>query len=175
MGTRRVATLLVIAAFVAGIAIDYLWLADQVPAFSHAILVRPGVTLFGKKILGGFAFGLLVPLLLALLVLALVLFPWTHAAYPVARQERFRLIGRITWLIFLIPLWMLAAGFVYRLFRPYLPSPVSTTLESFGLQPSLYYRVADDAHQLIEPFDGSLACFLGLVLGLVLIYYKLPR
>jgi hypothetical protein len=175
MGTRRIATLLVVAAFLAGIALDYWWLADQVPSFSHAILVRPGITLFGKKVLGGLTFGALTPLVLVLLVLALVLFPWTHASYPVARKERFRLIGRISWLILLIPLWMLAAGFVYRLVKPYLPSPVATTLESFGLQPSLYYWVADDAHQLLEPIDGSLACFLGLAVGLLIVYYKLPR
>jgi hypothetical protein len=167
--------MLIAAGFLAGIALDKLWLAAQVPNFSNAILVRPGITLFGKKVLGGFTFGALTPLLLALLVLALVLFPWAHASYPVARKERFRLIGRIAGLVLLMPLWMLAAGFIYRLFKPYLPAPVAATLESFGLQPSFYYWVVDDAHQLLEQIDGSLACFVGLAVGLLLVYYKLPR
>lgn len=175
MGTRRIATMLVVAAFLAGIALDRLWLAAQAPAFSNAILVRPGVTMFGRKVLGGFTFGALTPLLLTLLVLALVLFPWTHAAYPVARKERFRLIGRISTFILLIPVWMLMAAFIYRLARPYLPALVATTLESFGLQPSFYYWVPDEAHQLLEQLDGSLACFLGLAVGLAIVYYKLPR
>ncbi|HEX6634183.1 MAG TPA: hypothetical protein VF038_09430 [Usitatibacter sp.] len=175
MGTRRIAILLVAAGFLAGIALDRLWLAAQAPAFSNAILVRPGITFFGAKVLGGFAFGVLVPLLLALLVLAFVLFPWTHAAYPVARKERYRLIARVSTLILLIPLWILAAGFIYRLVKPYLPLPVATTLESFGFQPSFYYGAADDAHQLLGPIDGSFACFVGLVVGLLLVYYKLPR
>ena len=175
MGTRRIATLLVLAGFVAGIALDKLWLAAQVPLLSKAILVRPGVTVFGAKVLSGFSFGVLTPLLLALLVLALVLFPWTHASYPVARKERFRLIGRVTGYILLLPLWILAAGFLYRLLKSFLPVPVSTTLESFGFQPSFYYWTPDDAHQLLGPIDGSLACFLGLAVGVLLVYYKLPR
>jgi len=175
MGTRRIASLLVLAGFLAGIALDKLWLAARAPVFSNAILVRPGVTVFGAKVLGGFAFGVLTPLLVALLVLALVLFPWTHRAYPVARKERLRLIGRISGLILLMPLWILAAGFVYRLLRAYLPAPVATTLESFGFQPSFYYWTPDDAHQLLGPIDGSLACFVGLVAGLLIVYYKLPR
>jgi hypothetical protein len=175
MGTRRIATMLIVAAFLAGIALDKLWLAAQAPVFSNAILVRPGITVFGKKVLGAFTFGALTPLLLTLLVLALVLFPWTHAAYPVARKERFRLIGRITAFILLMPVWILAAAFIYRLAKPYLPSPVATVLESFGLQPSLYYWVPDDAHQLLEQIDGSVACFIGLAIGLLLVYYKLPR
>ena len=103
MGTRRIATLLVCLGFLAGVALDKLWLAERVPLFSNAILVRPGITLLGAKVLAGFAFGVLTPLLVALLVLALALFPWTHAAYPVARRERFRLMGRISGLILLIP------------------------------------------------------------------------
>ena len=175
MGTRRIASLLVLAAFLAGIALDKLWLAAQLPLFSNAILVRPGVTVFGAKVLGGFAFGVLTPLLLALLVLVLVLFPWTHAAYPVARKERLRLVGRVTVLILLVPLWILAFGFLYRLVKPYLPTPVATTFESFGFQPSFYYWRPDDAHQLLGPIDGSLGCLLGLAVGLMLVYYKLPR
>ncbi|HXS51783.1 MAG TPA: hypothetical protein VN782_04570 [Usitatibacter sp.] len=175
MGTRRVATLLVLAGFVAGIALDRLWLEAHAPFLSNAILVRPGLTVFGAKVLGGFAFGVLTPLFLALLILAIVLFPWTHASYPVARKERFRLMGRLTILILLMPLWILAFGFVYKLAKSYLPSPVATTLESFGFQPSFYYRAPDEAHQLLGPLDGSLACFLGLVVGLLVVYYKLPR
>ena len=175
MGTRRVATLLICLAFLAGIAVDKLWLAAQAPVFSNAILVKPGITVFGAKVLGGFFFGVLTPLLLALAVLAIVLFPWTHHAYPVARKERFRLIGRMIGFILLLPLWILAFGFVYRLFKTYLPAPIATTLESFGFQPSFYYWSADDAHQLLGPIDGSLACFLGLALGLAIVYYKLPR
>ncbi len=175
MGTRRVATLLVIAGFLAGIALDRLWLAAQVPVLSNAILVRPGLTVFGAKVLGGFAFGVLVPLLVALFVLALVLFPWTHAAYPVARKERFRLIGRVTVWILLLPVWILVFGFAYKLAKSYLPAPIATTLESFGFQPSFYYWAPDDAHQLLGPIDGSLACLVGLVVGLLLVYYKLPR
>ena len=175
MGTRRIATLLVLAAFLAGIALDRLWLAEQLPLFSNAILMRPGVTLFGAKVLGGFAFGVLTPLLVALVVLAIVLFPWTHAAYPVARKERFRLIGRVTLLILLMPVWILVFAFVYKLAKSYLPAPIATTLESFGFQPSFYYWTPDDAHQLLGPLDGSLACLLGLVVGLLIVYYKLPR
>jgi hypothetical protein len=175
MGTRRVAALLVCLGFLAGIALDKLWLAEQVPAFSNAILVKPGITMFGAKVLGAFFFGVLTPLLIALAVLALVLFPWTHAAYPVARKERFRLIARMTGFILLMPLWIVSAGFVYRLFRAYLPAPIATTLESFGLQPSFYYWTPDEAHQLLGPIDGSLACFLGLAAGLLIVYYKLPR
>jgi hypothetical protein len=175
MGTRRIATLLVLAAFLAGIALDRLWLAEQLPLFSNAILMRPGVTLFGAKVLGGFAFGVLTPLLVALVVLAIVLFPWTHAAYPVARKERFRLIGRVTVLILLMPVWILVFAFVYKLAKSYLPAPIATTLESFGFQPSFYYWTPDDAHQLLGPLDGSLACLLGLVVGLLIVYYKLPR
>jgi hypothetical protein len=175
MGTRRVAALLVCLGFLAGIALDKLWLAEQVPAFSNAILVKPGITVFGAKVLGAFFFGVLTPLVLALAVLALVLFPWTHAAYPVARKERFRLIARMTGFILLMPPWIISAGFVYRLFRTYLPAPIATTLESFGLQPSFYYWTPDEAHQLLGPIDGSLACFLGLAVGLLIVYYKLPR
>ncbi|HXZ47789.1 MAG TPA: hypothetical protein VEG27_02160 [Usitatibacter sp.] len=175
MGTRRIATLLVCAGFLAGIALDRLWLAAALPAFSSALLAQPGLMLSGAKVLGGFTFGVLAPVLLALLVLALALFPWAHASYPVARRERFRLIGRMSGIILLVPLWIVAAGFVYRLVKPYLPPPASTILESFGFQPSLYYRVPDDAHRLLGPFDGSLACFAGLAVGLLLIYYKLPR
>ena len=36
MGTRRIAILLVAAGFLAGIALDRLWLAAQAPAFSNA-------------------------------------------------------------------------------------------------------------------------------------------
>ena len=175
MGTRNIATLLVCAGFLAGIALDKLWLAAQLPAFSNAILVRPGITMLGEKVLDGFTFGVLTPLLIALLVLALVLFPWTLASYPVARKERFRLIARISGLILLVPLWILSAGFVYRLFRPYLPALLSNALESFGFQPTLYYWVPDDAHRLLGTFEGSLACFVGLLVGLLLVYYKLPR
>lgn len=175
MGTRRIATLLVVAAFLAGIALDRLWLAAQVPVFSNAILVRPGVTVFGAKVLGGFAFGVLAPLLVALVVLAAVLFPWSHAAYPVARKERFRLIRRMTVLILLMPVWVLLFAFAYKLAKSYLPAPIATTLESFGFQPSFYYWTPDDAHQLLGPLDGSLACLVGLVVGLLIVYYKLPR
>lgn len=175
MGTRRIATLLVVAAFLAGIALDRLWLAAQVPVFSNAILVRPGVMVFGAKVLGGFAFGVLTPLLVALVVLAAVLFPWSHAAYPVARKERFRLIRRMTVLILLMPVWILVFAFVYKLAKSYLPAPIATTVESFGFQPSFYYWTPDDAHQLLGPLDGSLACLVGLVVGLLIVYYKLPR
>jgi hypothetical protein len=175
MGTRRVATLLVLAGFLAGIALDRLWLEAHAPIFSNAILLRPGVTMFGAKVLAGFAFGVLTPLLLALVVLAIALFPWTHASYPVARKERFRLMARMTLLILLLPAWVLAFGFAYKLAKSYLPAPVATTLESFGLQPSFYYWAPDDAHQLLGPLDGSLACFAGLVVGLLVVYYKLPR
>ena len=175
MGTRRIATLLVLAAFLAGIALDRLWLAAQVPVFSNAILVRPGITVFGAKVLGGFAFGVLAPLLIALVVLAAVLFPWSHAAYPVARKERFRLIRRMTVLILLMPVWILVFAFVYKLAKSYLPAPIATTVESFGFQPSFYYWTPDDAHQLLGPLDGSLACLVGLVVGLLIVYYKLPR
>ncbi len=175
MGTRRIASLLVLAAFLAGIALDKLWLAARAPGFSNAILVRPGLMFNDRRVLEGFSFGAPFPLLLALLVLALVLFPWAHASYPVARKERFRLIGRMAGLILLVPLWIVAAGLVYRLFRPYLSVPVSMALESFGMQPSVYYRTADDAHRLLGQLDGSLACFLGLAVGLLLVYYRLPR
>lgn len=175
MGTRRIAAIILSAAFLAGIALDKLWLAGQVPNFSNAILVRPGLTLFGKKVLGGFAFGVLTPLLLTLIVLALLLFPWKLARYPVARKERFRLIGRIGGLILLMPVWILAAGFIYRLVKPYLPSPVAVILESFGFQPSFYYWVPDEAHQLLEQIDGSIACLIGLAVGLLVIYYRIPR
>jgi len=175
MGTRRIAAIILSAAFLAGIALDKLWLAGQIPNFSNAILVRPGITFFGRKLLGGFAFGVLTPLLLTLIVLALLLFPWTHARYPIARKERFRLIGRIAAWILLLPLWILAAGFIYQLFRPMLPSAVAVTLESFGFQPSFYYWVPDNAHQLIEQIDGSMACAIGLAVGLLVIYYKFPR
>jgi hypothetical protein len=175
MGTRRVAMLLICLGFLAGIAVDRLWLAEQAPAFSNALLVKPGITVFGAKVLGGFAFGILAPLLLALSVLAVVLFPWTHRAYPVARKERYRLIARMAGLILLVPVWMLAFAFIYRLSRSYLPAPVATALESFGLQPSFYYWAPDDAHQLLGPIDASLACFLGLAVGLLIVYYKLPR
>ena len=175
MGTRRMATIIVVAAFVAGIVLDRLWLAAQVPYLSNAILVRPGVTVFGAKVLGGFAFGVLVPLVVALAVLAIVLFPWTHRAYPVARKQRFRLIGRITVLILLMPVWVLLFGFLYKLAKSYLPAPVATTLESFGFQPTLYYGVPDDAHALLGPIDGSLACLVGLFVGMLIVYYKLPR
>ncbi|HSN20961.1 MAG TPA: hypothetical protein VLS49_09795 [Usitatibacter sp.] len=167
--------MLVAAAFLAGIALDRLWLAARVPGFSNAILVRPGVVFDGRKLLEGFAFGVLAPLVVALLVLAVVLFPWAHASYPVARTERFRLIGRISGLILLMPLWIVSAGFVYRLWKPYLPVPIATKLESFGLQPSVYYGAADDAHRLLAQLDGSVACFLGLALGLAIVYYRLPR
>lgn len=175
MGTRRVASIILLAAFAAGIAVDRLWLAAQVPYFSNAILVRPGVTVFGKMVLGGFAFGVLAPLVLTLIVLALVLFPWTHARYPVARQERFRLMGRIAWLILLLPLWILSAGLVYQVVRPMLPPSVAVALESFGFRPSFYYSVPDAAHQLLEQIDGSVACAIGLAVGLLLVYYKFPR
>jgi len=175
MGTRRIATLLVVAGFLVGIALDRLWLAPQVPLFSNAILMRPGVTVFGAKVLGGFAFGVLAPLLLSLVVLAIVLFPWTHAAYPVARKERLRLIGRVTAWILLMPVWILVFAFIYKLAKSYLPAPIATTLESFGFQPTFYYWTPDDAHQLLGPLDGSLACFVGLVVGLLVVYYKLPR
>ncbi len=175
MGTRKVATLIVCAAFVAGIALDYFWLAAQVPAFSNAVVVRPGAVFLGAKVLSGFSFGVLVPLLLALIALALVLFPWSHATYPVARQERFRLIRRMALIMLLTPLWILSAGFVYRLVKGYLPAPAATVLESFGFQPTFYYWKADEAHQLLGPIDGSLACFLGLAVGLLLFYYNLPR
>ncbi len=175
MGTRNIATLLVCAGFLAGIALDKLWLAAQLPAFSNVILVRPGIMMSGGKVLDGFTFGVLMPLLVALLVLALALFPWKLAAYPVARKERFRLIARISGLILLMPLWILSAGFVYRLLRPYLPEFLSAALESFGIQPTIYYWVPDDAHRLLATFQGSLACFVGLAVGLLLVYYKLPR
>lgn len=175
MGTRRIATLLVCLGFLAGIALDKLWLAAQVPAFSNAILVKPGIVVFGAKVLAGFAFGVLTPLLVALLVLALVLFPWTHRAYPVARKERYRLIARMAALILLIPVWILAFGFAYRLLKAYLPTPVATTLESFGLQPSFYYGAPDEAHQLVGSIDGSFASLLGLAAGLLIVYFKLPR
>ncbi len=175
MGTRNVATLLVCAGFLAGIALDRLWLAAQLPAFSNAILVRPGIRMLGEQVLDGFTFGVLTPLLVALLVLALALFPWSHTAYPVARKEQLRLIARICGLILLMPLWILSAGLVYRLFRPYLPASLSTALESFGLQPTIYYWVPDGAHQLLGPIEGSLACFGGLAVGLLLVFYKLPR
>lgn len=175
MGTRNIATLLVCAGFLAGIALDKLWLAAQLPAFSNAILLRPDIKMLGEKVLDGFTFGVLTPLLIALLVLALVLFPWTHAAYPVARKERFRLIARISGLILLMPLWILSAGLVYRLIRPYLPAPLSAALESFGFQPTFFYWVPDAAHQLLGPIEGSLACFVGLAVGLLLVFYKLPR
>jgi hypothetical protein len=175
MGTRRIAMLLVLAAFVAGIALDRLWLAAQAPLFSHAILVRPGVVWSGAKLHEGFAFGLLTPLALSLVVLAIALFPWTHAAYPVARKERFRLIARVAGLILLIPLWIVSAGMVYGLLRPYLPASVASPLEAFGFRPGLYYGVADAAHQLIAPIDGSVACLLALLVGIAIVYYKIPR
>jgi len=175
MGTRMIAAPLVLAAFLAGIAIDRLWLAAQVPLFSNAILVRPGVTWLGTKVHAAFAFGVLVPLFLALFVLMVLLFPWTHAAYPVARKERLRLIGRVAGLILLMPLWIVSAGLVYRLLAAYLPASVSDPLESFGFQPGIYYAVADDAHRLIGPLDGSLACFAGLVVGMLIVYFRIPR
>jgi|SRR5215831_5138446 len=175
MGTRRIAAIILLVAFAAGIALDKLWLAEQAPMFSNALLVRPGVTIFGSQVLGAFAFGVLTPLLLTLFALVLVLFPWGHAKYPVARQERFRLIGRIALRILLLPLWVLGAGFLYLLARPYLPAAVAVMLESFGFKPSLYYWVADDAHQLLARLDGSVAATIGLVVGLLFIYFKFPR
>jgi hypothetical protein len=175
MGTRRIAAIILLAAFAGGIALDKLWLAAQVPYFSNAVILRPGITAFGRQVLGGFSFGLPTPLILMLLALVLLLFPWTHARYPVARQERFRLIGRITIRILLLPLWVLALGFIYMMAKPYLPAAVAVALESFGFKPSLYYGVPDAAHQLLEQVDGSVACMIGLAIGLLLVYYKFPR
>jgi len=175
MGTRRIAAIILLAAFAGGIALDRLWLAEQAPYFSNAVLVRPGVTAFGRQVLGAFSFGALTPVLLTLLVMALLLFPWSHASYPVARQERFRLMGRIAIRILLVPLWVLAAGFAYMLAKPYLPAVVAVALESFGFKPTLYYGVPDDAHVLLERIDGSVACMIGLAVGLLLVYYKFPR
>ena len=61
MGTRRIAAIILLVAFAAGIALDKLWLAEQAPYFSNALLVRPGVTAFGSPVLGAFAFGVLTP------------------------------------------------------------------------------------------------------------------
>lgn len=175
MGTRRIASLLVLAGFLAGIALDRYWLAARAPLFSDAIVVQPGLTWSGTKVLEGFAFGVLTPLAIALLVLAVVLFPWTHRAYRVARKERFRLIARVIGLVLLMPLWIIAAGMVYRLVKPWLPASVATPLESFGFQPEVYYGVSDSAHRLIGPMDGSVACLVGLVVGLAIVYYTIPR
>lgn len=175
MGTRRIAAIVLIAVFLGGIALDKLWLAAQVPLFSNGILVRPGLVFQGHPVLPGFTFGLLTPLLLTLAALALLLFPWTHRRYPVARKERFILIRRIAGFIIIVPLWILSAGLVYQLIRPMLPPPVALTFESFGFQPAFFYGVADDAHRLIEQVDGSVACLLGLLVGLAIVYYKIPR
>jgi len=93
-----------------------LWLAAQVPLFSNAILVQPGVTCGSSR-----------------------------------------------------------RGFVYRLFKAYLPANVSAPLESFGFQPGGYYGMADDAHRLVGPLDGSLAGFAGLIVGLPIVYFGIPR
>lgn len=175
MGTRRIATLLAVAAFLAGIALDRLWLAAQAPLFSNAILVQPGVVWSGAKLHDGFAFGVLTPLAIALLVLVGVLFPWAHAAYPVARTERFRSIARVIGLILLMPLWIVSAGMIYRLLKTWLPASVAAPLESYGFQPGVYYGVVDSAHRLVGPMIGSAACFIGLLVGLAIVYYKIPR
>jgi hypothetical protein len=175
MGTRRIAAIILLVAFAAGIALDKLWLAEQAPYFSNALLIRPGVTAFGSPVLGAFAFGVLTPLLLTLLVLVIVLFPWTHASYPVARKERFLLMRGVAIRMLLLPLWILGMAFIYMLAKPYLPGAVAVVLESFGFKPSLHYWAADGTHQLLGPFDGSVACTIGLAAGLLLVYYKFPR
>lgn len=171
--SAKTSLILLIGSAVLALVLDRLLIVTQLPIVSKALLVKPGMVLFGVPFFEKTIFGVVPLIALPLITAWFLLLPVTTPG-----DRRAWTAAWVSWrwaatAVLLTPVLMLVGGFVYKLIKDWLPKLLATVVESFGFKPTFYVWSEDTP--LVGPLDGSLACLIGLVSGVWLLHRWLRK
>jgi hypothetical protein len=149
--------------------IDFAFFQNVLPGLVSVISYELNIILFGAEFtipkIGAFTS------LFSISLLTFILFiPFKEIKSKEKWKNNLLLFSKTIFYILLLPVLMLIGGFLYKLLKDSLPDFVCTIFESFGLAPKIFFG----AHEFTK-LNGSLASFVGLLLGLYYIYRKIDK
>ncbi len=139
---------------------------------SKTVMCRPILVVFAQDFKLPWKFGYLTVSICFLGFAAMVLLPYTDALSLDLLRRYLRTLRNFILAYLGLPVLMMMGGFAWKLLKKYLPGWLDTIATAFGVKLSFFVGTADKE---ITTFDGSIASFLGLALGIYILARILRR
>ena len=149
--------------------IDFSVFKNILPGLVSAISYELNIIFFGAEFtipkIGA------ITSLFSIFLLTLIMFvPYKEIKSKEKWKSNLLLFKKIIIYILLLPVLMLVGGFLYQIINDLLPDFICKIIESFGVAPEIFF-----GEHSFTKLNGSLASFVGLLLGLYFIYRKVEK